>query len=103
MPTRKYYVAPAKIIVRPTPMTDYYDHVLGFVPFALVGVTLALRAAGVEYLFAVSAGAALASLAVGHALFVNGPTPRDGITSADGTPDAPATDDAIDAPSVTAD
>jgi hypothetical protein len=54
-------------------MPEYYDFVLGFVPFALVGFTGVLRAAGVDLLIAVPVGAAAASLAVGHALFVNGP------------------------------
>ncbi|WP_049938005.1 hypothetical protein [Haloplanus natans] len=54
-------------------MTDYYDYVLGFVPLALVGLTGVLGAAGVDFPLAVLVGAVTASLAVGHALFVNGP------------------------------
>jgi hypothetical protein len=73
-------MTPAKIIVRVVHMLDYYDYVLGFVPLALVGITAVLRAAGVDLLIAVPVGAAAASLAVGHALFVNGPVagPADG-------------------------
>ena len=63
----------AKIIMRVVHMTDYYDYVLGFVPLALVGLTGVLGAAGVDFTLAVLVGAATASLAVGHALFVNGP------------------------------
>lgn len=54
-------------------MPDYYDYVLAFVPVALVGITAVLGAAGVDPLVAVPVGAGAASLAVGHALFVNGP------------------------------
>lgn len=54
-------------------MPEYYDYVLGFVPLALVGITAGLSAVGVEFLVAVPVGATAASLAVGHALFVNGP------------------------------
>lgn len=67
-------------------MVEYYDYVLGFVPLALVGLTAVLRAAGVETLIAVPIGAAAASLAVGHALFVNGPV----ADPADVPDDAPA-------------
>jgi hypothetical protein len=66
-------MTPKKIIVRAVLMPEYYDYVLGFVPVALVGLTAVLRAAGVDLLVAVPVGAATASLAVGHALFVNGP------------------------------
>lgn len=62
-----------EIIMRVVHMLEYYDYVLGFVPLALVGITGVLRAAGVDLLVAVPVGAAMASLAVGHALFVNGP------------------------------
>jgi hypothetical protein len=72
-PTGKNYMTAAKIIVRVVPMTEYYDYVLGFVPLALVGITGVLGAAGVDFPLAVLVGAATASLAVGHALFVNGP------------------------------
>ena len=66
-------MASEKIIVRVVRMPDYYDYVLTFVPVALVGITSVLGAAGVDLLVAVPVGAAVASLAVGHALFVNGP------------------------------
>jgi len=67
-------------------MADYYDYVLGFVPLALVGITAVLSAVGVDTLVAVPVGAAAAGLAVGHALFVNGPVVR----PADPSDDAPA-------------
>jgi hypothetical protein len=73
MPTGNNYMASGKIIVRVVRMPDYYDYVLAFVPVALVGITTLLGAAGVDLLVAVPVGAAAASLAVGHALFVNGP------------------------------
>ncbi|MFB6101565.1 MAG: hypothetical protein ABEJ73_03270 [Haloplanus sp.] len=57
-------------------MIGYYDYVLGLVPFALVGLPGALVAAGVDFLTAVPVGATVASLVVGHALFVNGPIRR---------------------------
>jgi hypothetical protein len=66
-------MASEKIIVRVVRMPDYYDYVLAFVPVALVGITTVLGAAGVDLLVAIPVGAAAASLAVGHALFVNGP------------------------------
>jgi hypothetical protein len=68
-------------------MPDYYDYVLGFVPLALVGITALLSAVGVDHLVAIPVGAAAAGLAVGHALFVNGPVddrieaPGDGAAS----------------------
>lgn len=54
-------------------MPEYYDYVLGFVPLALVGITAVLHVFGVDLLVAIPAGATAASLAVYHALFVNGP------------------------------
>jgi len=54
-------------------MPEYYDYVLGFVPLALVGLTGVLRVAGVDPLIAIPVGATAAAVAVGHALFVNGP------------------------------
>jgi len=57
-------------------MVEYYDYVLGLVPVTLVGITALLHAIGVATLVAVPAGAAVSSLVVGHALFVNGPTDR---------------------------
>lgn len=73
MPTRKNYMTPTGIIVQVIPMPEYYDYVLGFVPLALVGITVLLRAVGVDLLVAVPVGATAAGLAVCHALFVNGP------------------------------
>jgi len=86
-------MASGKIIVRVIPMLDYYDYVLAFVPVALVGITAVLGAAGVDLLVAIPVGAAAAGLAVGHALFVNGPvagpadeTPVRSATSPDRSP-----------------
>ncbi|WP_251328352.1 hypothetical protein [Haloplanus pelagicus] len=62
-------------------MPNYYDYVLGLVPVALVGITGALRAAGVDPMAAIPVGAAVAALVVGHALFVNGPVVADGTRS----------------------
>jgi hypothetical protein len=69
-------MATVVIIVRVVRMADYYDYVLGFVPLTLVGLTAVLSAVGVDLLVAVPVGASLAGLAVGHALFVNGPDGR---------------------------
>jgi hypothetical protein len=70
----KNYVTATESIARHETMADYYDYVLGFVPSALVVVTATLNAAGVAFPVAMSAGAAVASLALGHAVFVNGPS-----------------------------
>jgi hypothetical protein len=75
-------MATKKIIMRVVRMPDYYDYVLAFVPVALVGITVVLGAAGVDLLVAVPVGAAAASLAVGHALFVNGPADETPVRSA---------------------
>jgi len=63
-------------------MAEYYDYVLGLVPLALVGITALLHVIGVATLVAVPVGASVASLVVGHALFVNSPVDRSA-----GTPD----------------
>jgi hypothetical protein len=54
-------------------MTGYYDYVLGFIPFALLGITGALTVAGVGLTTAVPVAASVSALAIGHALFVNAP------------------------------
>jgi hypothetical protein len=54
-------------------MTGYYDYVLGVIPLALLGITAALSIVGLPLTVAVPAGASVAGLVVGHALFVNGP------------------------------
>lgn len=60
-------------------MTRYYDYVLGLIPAALFGVTIALYVFGIPLTSAVPVGGAVSALLVGHALFVNGPVdaPRD--------------------------
>ena len=54
-------------------MTGYYDYVLGVIPLALLGITAALSIVGFPLTTAVPAGASVAGLVVGHALFINGP------------------------------
>ncbi len=54
-------------------MTGYYDYVLGIIPLALLGITTVLSVVGFPLTLAVPAGASVAGLVVGHALFVNGP------------------------------
>jgi hypothetical protein len=84
---------PRIIIVWVFHMAEYYDYVLGLVPLALVGITALLHVIGVATLVAVPAGAAVASLVVGHALFVNGPVDRSA-----GTPDDTPTRSAVRTP-----
>jgi len=55
-------------------MTRYYDYVLGLIPVVLLGVTALLALAGLPMYLAVPAGAGVAVLIIGHALFVNVPT-----------------------------
>lgn len=82
-------MTPSESIARHETMADYYDYVLGVVPSALVAVPVALRATGVDFAVAMAVGAAIASLAVGHAIFVNGPS--DGVASEDAhTSDSPS-------------
>ena len=54
-------------------MAGYYDYVLGFIPFALFGVSFALYVTGLSLTTAVPVGAGVALIAIGHAMFVNGP------------------------------
>jgi hypothetical protein len=54
-------------------MTGYYDYVLGVIPLALLGITTALSIVGFPLTMAVPAGASVAALVIGHALFINGP------------------------------
>lgn len=54
-------------------MTGYYDVVLGLVPVALLGITTALTVVGVSVTTAVPIGALVASIVIGHAMFVNSP------------------------------
>lgn len=69
-------MVPRTIIVQVIHMVEYYDYVLGLVPLALVGLTALLHVIGVATLVAIPVGATVASLVVGHALFINGPTDR---------------------------
>lgn len=54
-------------------MTGYYDYVLGVIPLTLLGITTTLSIVGFPLTMAVPAGASVAALVIGHALFVNGP------------------------------
>ncbi|MFB6124909.1 MAG: hypothetical protein ABEJ59_03015 [Halanaeroarchaeum sp.] len=54
-------------------MTEYYDLVLGLIPFALVGIGGGLTVAGMSATTALTIGGLAAVGLVGHALFVNGP------------------------------
>lgn len=54
-------------------MTGYYDIILGLIPVALLGVTAALTVVGISLTSAVSLGALVAVVLVGHAMFVNAP------------------------------
>ncbi|ERH03078.1 MAG: hypothetical protein J07HN6_00081 [Halonotius sp. J07HN6] len=54
-------------------MVQYYDYVLGVIPLVLVGLTGLLSVAGLKLTVALPAGAGVAALIIGHALFVNMP------------------------------
>lgn len=54
-------------------MASYYDYVLGFIPLALLAVSGFLTVVGLPTTTAVALGAGVSFIAVGHALFVNGP------------------------------
>lgn len=73
-------------------MISYYDLVLGFIPAALLGITGVLAAVGMPFSGALPIGAGVSLLAMGHALFVNGPVdelpPRDAPARASMAPDA---------------
>ena len=64
-------------------MTGYYDIVLGLIPLALAGVSGILAFAGLGLTVAVTVGALIAVLFMGHAMFVRAPTvtPSDDQTS----------------------
>jgi hypothetical protein len=73
--------------------TNYYDLVLGLIPFSLLAVTGTLSVVGLPPTSAVPLGAAVAALVVGHALFVNGPTDHVTATGDTNTAAAPQTAD----------
>ena len=54
-------------------MATYYDFVLGFIPFALLGVGGGLHLAGLGLQSGVAVGGLFAAGLIGHALFVNSP------------------------------
>ena len=54
-------------------MTRYYDIVLGLIPVALIGISVTLVFVGLPTMTAVPVGAIVASMLIGHAMFVNAP------------------------------
>ncbi|MFB6082332.1 MAG: hypothetical protein ABEJ67_05875 [Halanaeroarchaeum sp.] len=70
-------------------MTEYYDLVLGLIPFALLGVGGGLHVAGVSLTTALTIGGLFAVGLVGHALFVNGPVSLSESRTASSTTNAP--------------
>lgn len=54
-------------------MTGYYDIVLALIPVALVGITVSLTVVGLSISTAVPVAAVVASLLIGHAMFINSP------------------------------
>jgi hypothetical protein len=57
-------------------MTGYYDYILGLIPAALIGITLALTLVGLPVVSAVPVGATVAIGLMGHAMFRKGPVPE---------------------------
>lgn len=53
---------------------EYYDLVLGSIPASILGVTGVLSVFGVGFSTAIPIGAVLATLLIGHALFVRAPS-----------------------------
>ena len=67
-------------------MTGYYDYVLGLIPAALIGPTVALGLAGLPLTSALLVGAVAAATVTAHAVFVRAPAGED-------APRSPPTDD----------
>lgn len=55
-------------------MAGYYDFVLGFIPLALGGGSLALTVAGVSLTTAIIAASLVAVLVIAHGMFVRAPS-----------------------------
>lgn len=55
-------------------MTGYYDIVLGLIPIAFAGISGTLAFAGLGLTIAVTVGALVAVIVMGHAMFVRAPT-----------------------------
>ncbi|WP_248896283.1 hypothetical protein [Haloplanus halobius] len=72
-------------------MIGYYDLVLVLVPVTLVGITGGLGAVGVGFMAALPVGGAVASLVVGHALFVNAPASQPSVAATHASTTAPPT------------
>jgi hypothetical protein len=72
-------------------MAGYYDFVLGFIPLALGGGSVALTVAGVSITTAIIAASLLAVLVIGHGMFVR--TPSDAVSPAAAPSAAPSTPD----------
>ncbi|WP_254862787.1 hypothetical protein [Halovivax gelatinilyticus] len=54
-------------------MAHYYDIVLTLIPASLLGIATVLSIVGIPTSIAVPIGALVASVLIGHAMFVNGP------------------------------
>lgn len=54
-------------------MTGYYDAVLGLIPLALAGVSIALWAAGLQWTTAIPLASVVSVGLIGHAMFVRTP------------------------------
>lgn len=54
-------------------MVSYYDLILALIPLTLIGGTLGLMAVGMSLTAAIPAGASMAVLLIGHAMFVRSP------------------------------
>lgn len=57
-------------------MLNYYDAVLGLIPLSVGGITVALLWVGVTQSLAVSAGAVVGAVLVGHAMFIRAPVSK---------------------------
>jgi spore maturation protein SpmB len=54
-------------------MVGYYDYVLGLIPAALAGITLALTVSGLNLMLALPMASLVAVGLIGHAMFVRTP------------------------------
>ncbi|WP_226012747.1 hypothetical protein [Halomicrobium salinisoli] len=54
-------------------MTGYYDVVLGLIPLALAGISVALWSLGLEWTVAIPLASVVAVGLIGHAMFVRTP------------------------------
>lgn len=82
-------------------MIGYYDSILGLIPVTLFGLTGLLVGGGFPTTTAVALSGVPTVALIGHALFVNGPTPVSSPTPSDG--DRPVPNASPQSGSVTAD